>query len=114
MFCPAASEVNYPIVVVPIDEDIVHFRITPYYPNIVEFLDDVCDLALLPRDAHLPIRCFVVLSTVAPSHLIGIANLGFSGVLGSLGTVLQTAFLPRSEILTDKFGRGGRGGRSRN
>ena len=53
MFCPAPSEVNYPSVIISIDEDIVRLRITLYYLNIVEFLDDVFDLAcpyLPPRE----------------------------------------------------------------
>ncbi len=52
MFCPAPSEVYYPSIIIPIDEDIVRLRITPYYPNIVKFLDDVFDLAC----SFLPLR----------------------------------------------------------
>ena len=45
MLCPAPSEVNYPSIIIPIDKDIVRLCITPYYPNIVKFLDGVFDLA---------------------------------------------------------------------
>jgi len=44
MFCPAACEVNYPSIIISIDKDIVRLRITPYYPNILKFLDDVFNL----------------------------------------------------------------------
>ena len=43
MFCPASSEVNYPSIVASVDEDIVRLRITPYYSNIMKFLDDLSE-----------------------------------------------------------------------
>ncbi len=55
MFCPASSEVNYPSIVASVDEDIVRLRITPYYSNIMKFLDDLFDLAgpfLPPRECE--------------------------------------------------------------
>ena len=44
MFCTAPSGVNYPSIIVSIDENIVRLRIISYYLNVVKFLDNVFDL----------------------------------------------------------------------